>query len=139
MSIYCCQKCNTWNSCDTKWVRTEKDEPNLCCSSCFGYAECLRKDIESILQDRSSKLDWIRNELEEVLNPAADENFIDGLKQKDFKIFVTNYALSGFWILYGLETGFLERSILYTLAIIPSVFIFWIVLRKVHAAALKKV
>jgi len=140
MAIYCCPKCGSWNSCEAKWVRSEKGEVNLCCSSCGSYGECIRRDIDSILEERASRLDWLRNELSEAINPKVDdEDYVQGLNPRDFKAFIANYALSGFWIIYGLETKFLERNIFYTLAIIPSILIFWIVLKKIQKVVAKKI
>ncbi|MCM8766150.1 MAG: hypothetical protein NC920_04840 [Candidatus Omnitrophica bacterium] len=132
MAIYCCPKCGAWNSCVTKWVRTEKGEENICCSTCNFYKECLRKDIEGLLQERSDKLLWIREQLEEAINPTVTNVSLHGLDLRDFKAFVANYALTGFWILFGLETKLLQQSILYTLSIIPCLVVFWIILRKVQ-------
>jgi hypothetical protein len=138
MAIYCCQNCGAWNSCAIKWVRSEKDEANLCCNTCAGYTDCVRKDIESILTERSSRIDWLRKELNTALKPAGEDDYGYGLTQKDFKAFIANYGLTGFWILYGLETKFLEKNILYTVAIIPVVLAFWIILRKVQTSLAKK-
>ncbi|MFN7170398.1 MAG: hypothetical protein ACK4NT_04060 [Candidatus Omnitrophota bacterium] len=137
MAIYCCPKCAAWNSCVTKWVRTEKGDENFCCSSCSLYKECLRKDIEGILQGRTDKLTWLREQLEEAINPEVTEANVYGLNVRDFKAFVANYALTGFWILFGLETKLLQESILYTLSIIPCLAVFWIILRKVQKAIVK--
>ncbi|MCM8783312.1 MAG: hypothetical protein NC818_00835 [Candidatus Omnitrophica bacterium] len=134
MAIYCCPKCELWNSCSTKWLRSEKGEENLCCSSCSAYKDCLRKDIEKLLEEKAVKIDWLREQLDEAINPetiVSSEN-IYGLNLRDFKAFVANYALTGFWILLGLETKLLQQSILYTISIIPCLLVFWIILRKVQ-------
>ncbi len=139
MAIYCCSRCGAWHSCTTKWVRTEKGEDNLCCSVCGSYNECIRKDIDSILEERASKLDWLRKELDSAVNPKAEEQeYVQGLSQRDFKAFIANYALTGFWVVYGLETKFLEQNVFYTLAVIPALFTYWIILRRIQRTAVVK-
>jgi hypothetical protein len=42
----CCQRCQVFWTCETKWYRGEKGEENLCCSTCNFYRECLKKSKE---------------------------------------------------------------------------------------------
>jgi|GEM_PF-3558142 len=138
MAIYCCPKCEHWNSCVTKWLRTEKGEENFCCSSCSSYKECLRKDIEKILQEKEEKLAWLRQRLEEAMTPAISDEYVYGLNLRDFKAFIANYALTGFWIIFGLESKLLQQSLLYTLSIIPCLIAYWLILKKVQRSILLK-
>lgn len=134
MAIHCCPKCELWNSCSTKWLRTEKGEENICCSSCSSYKTCLRNDIERLLEEKAVKLNWLKAQLDEVINQqtAVYQENVYGLSMRDFKAFVANYALTGFWILFGIETKLLQESVLYTLSIIPCLFVYWIILRKLQ-------
>lgn len=132
MAIHCCSKCGYWNSCLTKWLRTEKGEENFCCISCFSYKDCLRKDIENLLQEKEKKISWLRQQIEEAMDYHPTKESTYGLSMRDFKAFVANYALTGFWILFGLETKLLEKSLLYILSIIPCLFVYWLILKKVQ-------
>jgi len=37
---YCCEKCQKYWICETKWYRGEKGEENVCCPLCVRYASC---------------------------------------------------------------------------------------------------
>ncbi|MBN2097610.1 MAG: hypothetical protein JW714_03925 [Candidatus Omnitrophica bacterium] len=41
--LHCCERCQIYWSCDTKWYRGERHEENICCSRCNFYSECLTK------------------------------------------------------------------------------------------------
>ena len=41
--IYCCEECQVYWTCETKWYRGEKGEENICCPVCNHYKECLTK------------------------------------------------------------------------------------------------
>jgi hypothetical protein len=37
----CCEKCQIYWTCETKWYRGERSEENICCDNCNFYKECL--------------------------------------------------------------------------------------------------
>ena len=41
--LHCCERCQIYWSCDTKWYRGERHEENICCERCNFYSECLAK------------------------------------------------------------------------------------------------
>lgn len=41
--MHCCERCQIYWTCDTKWYRGERNEENVCCSRCNFYSECLEK------------------------------------------------------------------------------------------------
>ena len=41
--MYCCERCQIYWSCDTKWYRGERHEEDICCPRCNFYNECLAK------------------------------------------------------------------------------------------------
>ncbi|HPG58980.1 MAG TPA: hypothetical protein PKW98_14265 [Candidatus Wallbacteria bacterium] len=43
MNWYCCDRCQKWHDCDTKWFRGEKHIPQYCCPNCNNYGECYEK------------------------------------------------------------------------------------------------
>lgn len=36
----CCEKCQAYWVCETKWTRGEKNLENICCSNCNFYQKC---------------------------------------------------------------------------------------------------
>lgn len=134
MKLYCCTKCNLWNFCVTKWLRTEKGEENLCCESCQSYQECLSKSLEETLQERVSRIELLRRQLNGIFSSQKLKKANYGLEDKEWKIFVANYALTGFWILFGITSKALENNFFYTISIIPSIVVFWIILKKVQTS-----
>lgn len=40
MDWQCCDRCQKWASCDTKWYRGEKGIPQYCCPNCENYGKC---------------------------------------------------------------------------------------------------
>ncbi|MEK7448350.1 MAG: hypothetical protein AAB019_02580 [Planctomycetota bacterium] len=38
--LYCCEKCQMWETCDNKWYRGERGEEQVCCTRCNYYTEC---------------------------------------------------------------------------------------------------
>ncbi|MFB3896869.1 MAG: hypothetical protein ACE14V_11275 [bacterium] len=38
--LTCCQRCQYYSSCITKWLRGEKGERDYCCDHCPYFAEC---------------------------------------------------------------------------------------------------
>jgi len=42
-TLHCCENCQIYWTCETKWYRGEKKEENACCSRCNYYSECLEK------------------------------------------------------------------------------------------------
>ena len=41
--LNCCETCQIYWTCETKWYRGEKGEENICCSRCNYYASCVDK------------------------------------------------------------------------------------------------
>jgi hypothetical protein len=41
--INCCETCQVYWTCETKWYRGEKGEENICCPVCNYYKVCLDK------------------------------------------------------------------------------------------------
>ena len=41
--INCCETCQVYWTCETKWYRGEKGEENICCPVCNYYRICLDK------------------------------------------------------------------------------------------------
>jgi len=42
-NMLCCEKCQIFWTCETKWYRGERGEEDLCCPVCNFYRECLEK------------------------------------------------------------------------------------------------
>ncbi|OIO38098.1 MAG: hypothetical protein AUJ75_03225 [Candidatus Omnitrophica bacterium CG1_02_49_10] len=38
---HCCETCQVYWTCETKWYRGERQEENICCTVCNYYNECL--------------------------------------------------------------------------------------------------
>jgi len=41
--MHCCEKCQVYWTCETKWYRGEKGEENICCPVCNYYRICLEE------------------------------------------------------------------------------------------------
>jgi len=41
--MHCCEKCQVYWTCETKWYRGEKGEENICCPVCNYYRVCLEE------------------------------------------------------------------------------------------------
>ena len=41
--LNCCEKCQVFWTCETKWYRGERNEENICCNVCNYYNECMSK------------------------------------------------------------------------------------------------
>ncbi|MFH1847720.1 MAG: hypothetical protein ABH825_00705 [Candidatus Omnitrophota bacterium] len=41
--MHCCERCQIYWTCETKWFMGERDEKNICCGTCNFYTECLVK------------------------------------------------------------------------------------------------
>jgi hypothetical protein len=41
--LNCCETCQVYWTCETKWYRGEKGEENICCPVCNYYRVCLDK------------------------------------------------------------------------------------------------
>jgi putative secretion ATPase (PEP-CTERM system associated) len=41
--IYCCNGCQHYNNCQTKWLRGSKGEEQLCCDKCQDYERCMQR------------------------------------------------------------------------------------------------
>ena len=40
-NMHCCEKCQVYWTCETKWYRGERGEENICCPVCNFYNICL--------------------------------------------------------------------------------------------------
>jgi len=40
MQWHCCDRCQKWFTCETKWYRGEKKIPQTCCPNCENYSKC---------------------------------------------------------------------------------------------------
>ena len=40
MDWKCCDRCQRWRDCETKWYRGEKRIPQTCCPNCVNYGKC---------------------------------------------------------------------------------------------------
>jgi hypothetical protein len=43
VKLNCCETCQVYWTCETKWYRGEKGEENICCPVCNYYRVCLEK------------------------------------------------------------------------------------------------
>lgn len=50
----CCEKCQTFWTCETKWYRGERSEENICCGTCNFYNGCLGDPRERGRSKKSS-------------------------------------------------------------------------------------
>jgi len=41
--MHCCEKCQVYWTCETKWYRGEKGQENICCPVCNYYRVCLEE------------------------------------------------------------------------------------------------
>lgn len=45
--LHCCEKCQNYWSCETKWYRGEHNQENICCSLCNFYESCWKTILNS--------------------------------------------------------------------------------------------
>ena len=38
--LQCCERCQNYWTCETKWYRGENNKDNICCSLCIFYGSC---------------------------------------------------------------------------------------------------
>ena len=43
-NLNCCETCQIYWTCETKWYRGEKGEENICCTKCNSYKICVDKN-----------------------------------------------------------------------------------------------
>ena len=43
----CCEACQLYWTCETKWYRGERDEKDVCCKLCNLYDDCLIKHVKN--------------------------------------------------------------------------------------------
>ena len=43
LKMNCCERCQIYWTCDTKWYRGERHQEDTCCERCNFYTECLAK------------------------------------------------------------------------------------------------
>lgn len=59
--ITCCEQCQLYWTCETKWYRGERSEENTCCEICDFYVECLtdkkqpKETKEATFQDEAPR------------------------------------------------------------------------------------
>jgi hypothetical protein len=41
--LTCCEKCQLYWTCETKWYRGERGEQNICCPLCNFYKICINE------------------------------------------------------------------------------------------------
>lgn len=41
--LHCCEKCQVYWTCETKWYRGERGQENICCPVCNYYRICLEE------------------------------------------------------------------------------------------------
>ncbi|MFH1245484.1 MAG: hypothetical protein V1662_03285 [Candidatus Omnitrophota bacterium] len=41
--LHCCEECQIYWTCDTKWYRGERNEEYLCCPRCDFYSRCVKE------------------------------------------------------------------------------------------------
>ena len=60
--LYCCERCQIYWTCDTKWYRGERHEEDICCPRCNFFTGCLsklsRKDKERMMKLNEDNLHW---------------------------------------------------------------------------------
>ncbi|MFQ5952827.1 MAG: hypothetical protein ACE5JK_05420 [Candidatus Omnitrophota bacterium] len=49
-TLHCCEKCQNYWTCESKWYRGERGEENICCPLCGSHSVCL-----GIIPDPSGK------------------------------------------------------------------------------------
>ena len=49
--LTCCPKCLFYDTCELKWYRGERGEPQLCCDRCEWFAQCRVKEIEEEIKE----------------------------------------------------------------------------------------
>ncbi|TRZ49377.1 MAG: hypothetical protein D4S01_08680 [Dehalococcoidia bacterium] len=62
LKLHCCERCQFYWTCDTKWYRGERHEEDICCPRCNFFTECLsklnRKDKATMMRFNEDKLHW---------------------------------------------------------------------------------
>lgn len=53
--IHCCETCQVYWTCETKWYRGEKGEENICCPVCNYYKTCSDKVKDGKCPDLKAK------------------------------------------------------------------------------------
>jgi hypothetical protein len=43
--LHCCEKCQLYWTCETKWYRGERGEENICCPLCNFYRVCIEGTV----------------------------------------------------------------------------------------------
>jgi hypothetical protein len=43
LGLRCCESCQIYWTCETKWFWGEQKQENICCDKCNLYTECLQK------------------------------------------------------------------------------------------------
>jgi hypothetical protein len=50
--LHCCEKCQVFWTCETKWYRGERNEENICCPVCNYYYDCLSKNKQKASSEK---------------------------------------------------------------------------------------
>jgi len=54
MKWHCCDRCQKWFTCETKWYRGEKNIPQNCCPNCENYSKCY-DEFKKIEEEEKNK------------------------------------------------------------------------------------
>ena len=52
----CCRQCQAFFNCATKWLRSEKNEENICCSGCHNFRVCevISKKVQNLVGENKN-------------------------------------------------------------------------------------
>ena len=53
--LRCCEKCQIYWTCETKWYRGERGEENICCPLCNFYKVCINETGSSVFKKSKKK------------------------------------------------------------------------------------
>ena len=53
--LHCCEKCQLYWTCETKWYRGERGEENICCPLCNFYRVCINETVPAVKKLKKKK------------------------------------------------------------------------------------
>ncbi len=53
--LRCCEKCQLYWTCETKWYRGERGEENICCPLCNFYRACINEIAPAVKKLKKKK------------------------------------------------------------------------------------
>jgi len=53
--LHCCEKCQLYWTCETKWYRGERGEENICCPLCNFYRACINEAAPAVKKLKKKK------------------------------------------------------------------------------------